>query len=201
VVTLADDDGDCGGSLRPTLSSVPSVARTWLEITVELVGGGTLEDLWPRPGRTFVAARSHSFEQLAEAIDDAFGRWDLNHLHEFVLADGTCLGSPDPESDEGRVIFHARRVKLSRLAPGERFAYVFDLRPTPRGAICRRFCRNGDRRAARSRTTCGRCDEGLPRGRSGGGRAASTSAARTEASTLDETDDSIEWSRGPASRL
>lgn len=103
------------------------MARTWLEITVELVGGGRLEDLWPRPGRTFVAARSHSFEQLAEAIDDAFGRWDLNHLHEFVLQDGTCLGSPDPEWDEERVIADARRTTLSRLALGERFAYVFDL--------------------------------------------------------------------------
>jgi hypothetical protein len=103
------------------------MARTWLEITVELVSGGTRDDFWPRPGRTFVAARSHSFEQLAEAIDEAFGRWDLNHLHEFVLSDGTCLGTPDPEWDEGRVISHARRTKLSRLGLGVRFAYVFDL--------------------------------------------------------------------------
>ncbi len=25
----------------------------------------------------------HSFEQLAEAIDAAFARWDLSHLHAF----------------------------------------------------------------------------------------------------------------------
>jgi hypothetical protein len=103
------------------------VARTWLVITVELVSGGMREDLWPRPARTFVASRSHSFEQLAEAIDDAFGRWDLAHLHEFTLADGTCIGEPDPEWDEGRVIVDSRRTKLSRLALGEQFAYVFDL--------------------------------------------------------------------------
>lgn len=103
------------------------MARTWLEITVELVSGGTREDFWPRPGRTFIAARSHSFEQLAQVIDDAFARWDLNHLHEFVLEDGTCLGLPDPGWDEGRVIADARRVQLSRLGLGDHFAYVFDL--------------------------------------------------------------------------
>jgi hypothetical protein len=36
-----------------------------------------LMDLWPRPGRIFAAARSHSFRQLAAAIDLAFARWDL----------------------------------------------------------------------------------------------------------------------------
>ena len=103
------------------------MAGTWLVITVELVSGGERGNLWPRPGRTFLAARSHSFEQLAEAIDDAFGRWDLAHLHEFTLADGTCVGDPDPDWDEGRKLVDARRTKLSRLALGEQFAYVFDL--------------------------------------------------------------------------
>lgn len=107
---------------------MPAVARTWLLITVELVSGGDNEkDFWPRPGRTFIAARTHTFEQLAEAIDDAFGRWDLNHLHEFAMADGTCVGVPDPEFDEGRVIVDSRRTRLSRLAAGEQFAYIFDL--------------------------------------------------------------------------
>jgi hypothetical protein len=103
------------------------VARTWLVINVELVSGGGRGDFWPRPGRTFIASRTHTFEQLAEAIDDAFGRWDLAHLHEFTLADGICIGTPDPDWDEGRVIVDSRRTKLSRLAAGEQFAYVFDL--------------------------------------------------------------------------
>lgn len=78
---------------------MPAVARTWLVITVELVSGGDNEkDFWPRPGRTFIAARTQTFEQLAEAIDDAFGRWDLNHLHEFAMADGTCVAFPIPTS-------------------------------------------------------------------------------------------------------
>lgn len=103
------------------------MARTWLSITVELVAGGTRGDFWPRPGRTFIAARSHSFEQLARAIDHAFGRWDLSHLHEFTLLDRTCVGEPDPEWDEGRVMVDARQTRLSRLTLGEQFAYVFDL--------------------------------------------------------------------------
>ena len=57
------------------------MARTWLVINVELVSGGGRGDFWPRPGRTFIASRTHTFEQLAEAIDGAFGRWDLAHLH------------------------------------------------------------------------------------------------------------------------
>ena len=47
------------------------MARTWLSIRVDLVDGGGLS-LWPRPGRIFAAARSHSFAHLATAIDDAF---------------------------------------------------------------------------------------------------------------------------------
>lgn len=64
-------------------------------ITVALVSGGGRGPFWPRPGRTFVASRSHSFEQLAEAIDAAFGHWDVAHPHEFTLVDGTCMGDPD----------------------------------------------------------------------------------------------------------
>ena len=55
------------------------MARTWLSIRVDLVEGRG-EHLWPRPGRIFAGARSHSFAQLAHAIDDAFARWDRAHL-------------------------------------------------------------------------------------------------------------------------
>ncbi|MGI8888293.1 MAG: hypothetical protein ACR2GB_04890, partial [Nocardioidaceae bacterium] len=60
------------------------MARTWLSIRVDLVGGGGLT-LRPQPGRMFAAARSHTFAQLAIAIDDAFARWDRAHLHMFEL--------------------------------------------------------------------------------------------------------------------
>ncbi|MGO8961032.1 MAG: IS1096 element passenger TnpR family protein [Streptosporangiaceae bacterium] len=86
------------------------------------------EPYWPRPGRIFVAARSHSFQMLADAIDDAFARWDRSHLQEFTLADGTRLWIPDPEWEIGeQVTEDIRRVKMSRLRPGEQFLYVFDL--------------------------------------------------------------------------
>ena len=103
------------------------MARTWLSIQVELVGGHG-EHYWPRPGRIFAAARTHTFADLANAIDDAFARWDRSHLQEFTLADKTRLAIPDPDWEiEGETTLDIRRVKLSRVQPGEQFAYVFDL--------------------------------------------------------------------------
>jgi hypothetical protein len=96
----------------------------WLSIRVELIEGRG-EQYWPRPGRLFAAASSHSFAQLATAIDDAFARWDRSHLHEFELADGTRIGTPDPDLDDEGVIDETRQ-KLSRLKTGEQFAYEFD---------------------------------------------------------------------------
>jgi hypothetical protein len=108
------------------------MARTWLSITVELIEGRG-QHLWPRPGRIFVAARSHTFAQLAEAIDDAFARWDLAHLHEFHFHDTSDpagryerVGRPDPDWDDDTVT-DLRTTKLSRLNPGQQFIYVFDL--------------------------------------------------------------------------
>ena len=93
------------------------MARTWLPIRVDLIEGHG-EQYWPRPGRIFADARSHTLKQLASAIDDAFGRWDRSHLQEFTLADGTRLCDPDPDGEiEGEVTGDYRRVKLSRLHP------------------------------------------------------------------------------------
>jgi hypothetical protein len=104
------------------------VARTHLAITVELVHGVHTGDLWPRPGRVLIAARTATFEQLGKAIDDAFARWDHNHLHEFTLADGTVIipvrwwdgEEPERSLDDAK-------ARLRRLRPGEQFAYTFDL--------------------------------------------------------------------------
>jgi Plasmid pRiA4b ORF-3-like protein len=103
------------------------MAHTWLSIRVELVSGRGM-NLWPRPGRIFAAARSHSFRQLADAVDAAFGRWDLAHMHMFTLADGTevtALEQWDREAPDGSV--DSDTTKLSRLTLGEQFAYLFDL--------------------------------------------------------------------------
>ena len=102
------------------------MARTWLSIRVELVEGRG-STCWPRPGRVLAASKSHTFADLAEAIDDAFARWDTSHLHEFVLADGTQLSAPDPDWDEPDSVLDDRRTTLSRLERGEQFRYTFDL--------------------------------------------------------------------------
>ncbi|MGC5629304.1 IS1096 element passenger TnpR family protein [Georgenia sp. Z1344] len=70
------------------------MARTWLTVTVELLGG-RWEELWPQPGRVFAVGPSHTFEALADAINDAFGRWDLAHLSVFTLEDGRVVSDPE----------------------------------------------------------------------------------------------------------
>lgn len=103
------------------------MARTWLSVRVELVSGQG-QDFWPRPGRILAAARSNTFAQLASAVDAAFARWDLAHLHSFTLADGAELvDRRDWDGEEPDGSLDSGVVKLSRLKPGEQFAYVFDL--------------------------------------------------------------------------
>jgi len=40
---------------------------------------------------------SHTFAELAAAVDRAFARWDLSHLHEFRLSDGRVIGMADTD--------------------------------------------------------------------------------------------------------
>jgi Plasmid pRiA4b ORF-3-like protein len=95
-------------------------------VQVELIEGRG-EHLWPRPGRLLAASVTHSFRQLADAINHAFARWDLSHLHEFEVVDGTRIGVTDSGSDPDDELLDGRRLNLSRLKPGEQFVYVFDL--------------------------------------------------------------------------
>jgi len=74
----------------------------------------------------FAAAVSHSYAQLATAIDDAFARWDRLHLHEFELADGTRIGTHDPDMADDDFLDETRE-RLSSLHPSQQFIYVFDL--------------------------------------------------------------------------
>jgi hypothetical protein len=103
------------------------VARTWLRIRVDLLGGrGVACD--PSPGRIFLVGPSHSFEQFAESIDAAFARWDLSHLHNFELGDGRLIGYPDDSFAPELVwLDHAKLKVAKEIKPGEEFEYVFDL--------------------------------------------------------------------------
>ncbi|KAB1915604.1 plasmid pRiA4b ORF-3 family protein [Micromonospora sp. AMSO31t] len=98
-----------------------------LSIAVELVTGRG-RDWWPRPGRVFAASPVHTFAEFAEAVDVAFGRWDLGHLRMFVLPGGVQVswsawraGPAFPGTRDGR------SCRLALLRPGMSFAYVFDL--------------------------------------------------------------------------
>jgi len=100
------------------------MASTWLQVRVELEGGGGI-DCDPPPGRVLLLGPSHTFTELAASIDLAFARWDLAHLHEFELSDGRRIGLPDPDSDQW---LDGSLLKVAReLAPGDEFTYTFDL--------------------------------------------------------------------------
>lgn len=94
----------------------------WCVIRVELISGGGRE-FEPPAGRDFLASPRHTFRQLAEAINNAFARWDQGHLYVFRLADGTMIGT---ESEE-LPFREAARTKVGRRRQGEVFEYEFDL--------------------------------------------------------------------------
>jgi Plasmid pRiA4b ORF-3-like protein len=94
---------------------------------VDLLGGRGI-GLDPAPGRVLLVGPSHSFEQFAEAIDTAFARWELSHLHTFELVDGRRIGYPDDEfAPELLWLDHAKLKVAKEVKPGEHFTYVFDL--------------------------------------------------------------------------
>lgn len=110
------------------------MARTWLSVTVELLGGRG-EELWPWPGRIFAVGPAHTFMDLANAINDAFARWDRSHLSMFTLADGRVItdeetGAEMAGSAHGPIIapldIAAARVART-VAPGAEFQFTFDL--------------------------------------------------------------------------
>ena len=105
-----------------------------MSVTVELLGGRG-EELWPWPGRIFAVGPSHTFMDLANAVNDAFARWDRAHLSMFTLADGrvvtdaetgaemvSSMGGPITETVD---IVSAKVVRT--LVPGAEFQFTFDL--------------------------------------------------------------------------
>lgn len=82
----------------------------------------------PSPGRIFIVGPAHTFSALADAVNAAFARWDLSHLHEFELAGGRRIGfvDPDPFEDDDVVEDHAGVKVASAVMPGDEFGFVFD---------------------------------------------------------------------------
>ena len=103
------------------------MARTWLQIRVDLLGGRDII-CDPAPGRTFIVGPAHSFAAFADAIDAGFARWDLSHLHTFELADGRMIGYPDDSwAPEMLWLDHAKLKVAREVKAGDQFTYTFDL--------------------------------------------------------------------------
>ena len=105
----------------------PSVRR-WIILRVAIVARGG-ESLSTPPGRDMLASSSHTFAELATAIDRAFGRWDLAHLHEFRFSDGRVIGTADTDEfgdDENEIDERRMTIGAAALAVGDSFEYVFD---------------------------------------------------------------------------
>jgi hypothetical protein len=98
---------------------------SWLQIRVELTSGHAQRTPKP-PGRVFVCAPDHSFEEFAHAINVGFGRWDLAHLHVFNLAGGRRIGPVDGIVDELGFEDHRVLKPSAELSPSDRFEFVFD---------------------------------------------------------------------------
>ena len=115
--------------------SVGLMARRWISIRVELLGGRG-EELWPYPGRVFAVGPAHTFADLARAIDNAFARWDLSHLSLFTLADGRVVTDTETGADLatsalGVLPTAALDIEVAKVMrtveQGAQFRYVFDL--------------------------------------------------------------------------
>lgn len=110
------------------------MARTWLSVTVELLGGRGSE-LWPWPGRVFAIGPSHTFQQFADAINTAFARWDRSHLSMFTLADGRVVADEETGAEMTAApigpVLAPLKILTARVsetvAPGAEFQFTFDL--------------------------------------------------------------------------
>ncbi len=103
-------------------------------MTVELLGGRG-EELWPWPGRVFAVGPTHTFRDFADAINDAFARWDRAHLSMFTLSDGRVV-TDEQTGDElagtmSGPLLAPIDIASARVArtvqPGAEFQFTFDL--------------------------------------------------------------------------
>jgi hypothetical protein len=110
--------------------------RRWLVLRVVLRGQGG-DKLDAAPGRDLLVSSEHTFAELAGAIDRAFARWDISHLHEFDLPDGRrIVGADDEDAQDGDLDETVETLDRIDLAVGASFVYIFDL-----GAMWEHDCR------------------------------------------------------------
>ncbi|MDQ3354642.1 MAG: hypothetical protein M3507_09250 [Actinomycetota bacterium] len=79
--------------------------------------------LQPPPERVLIASPRHTFADLALAIDEAFGRWELGRGREFAFDDGSRAGEVVDGRRRGNLLDDCR-CRLYRLQEDERFVYV-----------------------------------------------------------------------------
>jgi Plasmid pRiA4b ORF-3-like protein len=109
--------------------------KRWLGIRVDLLSGRG-ETLQPSPGREFAVPLSCTFDDFGRAIDLAFARWDLSHLRQFELEDGTLVVDEETADELRASPFGGGAIprtvlldtKVGRhVKVGTRFRYIFDL--------------------------------------------------------------------------
>ena len=81
-------------------------------------------DIAKPPGRLLLVSPRHTLADLADAIDTAFARWDLSHLHLFRIGDDEYIRDPE---DPGEHDSNESRIGDLHLRAGTKFTYVFDL--------------------------------------------------------------------------
>jgi hypothetical protein len=91
-------------------------------VRFDLVAGRG-DELDPAPGRIFIVGPQHTFEDLGDAVNQAFGRWDLSPSFVFELSDGRVVAL---EADSDELVAETTNV-MTLLRRGDRFGYVFDL--------------------------------------------------------------------------
>lgn len=79
----------------------------------------------PPPGRVFLVSPHHTFDQLAQAINIGFARWDHAHLYQFSLPTGQVIGPGDEDAPADELVANEIQVG-SLLRPGIEFGYLFD---------------------------------------------------------------------------
>lgn len=89
------------------------------------------EELDDPPGRDLLISSEKTFADLAAAVDRAFARWDLSHLHEFRLLDGRRIVMQDADEFEeidpaDQLDEREHTLDSAGLHVGDTFIYVFD---------------------------------------------------------------------------